>query len=474
MIQSTIQNTVKFDYPHKILNFVNGDFVEPSGHQYFEHTSPHGEFTTQIAQSQAIDLIKALQLSHNTFEDWKISNFSDRKQLALNVKSYLEKHQNEIAALEAVAQGMRFKDSLDCNVKVAISKLNHFIEEFDSQTDSHYTATGVIVVVLSWNFSTRLFVESVLPAILAGNTVIVKPSTHSAVTTQIWGQLFQVIQAPKSLVQILNGTDVAFKNLLISHPGVKAILSYSNLEHAAEIHLAVARQSRQMAKKIQINSGSKNITAVVKELTENEMNQVLQSFLVGQGQLHWNSGRLFVLEKYEKNWTEFIETKLNELRPSQSIFDDSLWTPIQKQKSKTDFNSIMSLAKKDQAKLISSQQEQNDPRYLKPFFTKDMSNCSTLQQDQVEAPAFILSTVKYPFDIAKYSNVSYYGFAAEIWTEVDKNQKLIHQVEVGNVILNHNTMSRYDLNLGVKQSMYGSADRRIFGGFYSNVKKLMS
>ena len=473
MIQGLIQNTVKFDYPNKILNFVNGDFTEPSGHQYFEHISPHGEFTTQIAQSQAIDLIKALQLSHNTFEDWKISNLEDRKQLALNIKKYLETHQNEIAALEAVAQGIRFKDSLEYNIKVAITKLGQFVDELDTGIDVNCTATGVIAVVLSWNLSTRLFVESVIPAILAGNTVIVKTSSHSAVTAHLWGQLFQSVQAPKSLVQILNGSDSAFKNLLISHPGIKAVLSYSNLDHAAEIYHTVARQSRQMAKKIQVHSGSKNITAVVKELTENEMNQALQSFLVGQGQLHWNSGRLFILEKYEKNWTEFVEAKLNELKPYQSIFDDSLWTPIQKQKSKTDFNSIINLARKDQAKLISGQQEQIDPRYLKPFFTKDMSNCSTLQQDQVEAPAFILSTVKYPFDIAKYSNVSYYGFASEIWTELDKNQKLINQIEVGNVILNHNTMSRYDLNLGVKQSIYGSTDRRIFGGFYSNVKKVI-
>lgn len=469
-----IQNIVKLDYPHKILNFVNGDFTEPIGHQFFEHISPHGEFKTQIAQSQAIDLIKALQLSHNTFEDWKVSNIDDRKQLVLNIKNYLETHQNEIAALEAVAQGMRFKDSLEYNVKVAVNRLNQLVDEFERGTISNYSATGVIVVVLSWNFSTRLFVESVLPAILAGNTVIVKTSSHSPVTTHVWGLLFQSIQAPKSIVQILNGTDLAFKNLLISHPGVKAVIAYSNLEHASEIYLAVVRQSRQMAKKIQIHSGSKNITAVVKELSENEMNQVLQSFLVGQGQLHWNSSRLFVLEKYEKNWIDFIETKLNELKPSQSIFDDSLWTPIQKQKSKTDFNSIINLARKDQAKLISGQQEQIDQHYLKPFFTKDMSNCSTLQQDQVEAPAFILSTVKYPFDIAKYSNVSYYGFAAEVWTEVDKNQKLIQQLEVGNLILNHNTMSCYDLNPGVKQSLYGNTDRRIFGDFFSNVKKVIS
>ena len=105
-------------------------------------------------------------------------------------------------------------------------------------------------------------------------------------------------------------------------------------------------------------------------------------------------------------------------------------------------------------------------------FTQDMSNCSTLQQDQVMAPLFILSAVKYPFDVAKYSNVSYFGFAAHLYGDTDKLLKVADSLDVGLICQNKWSAQVSGIPKAIKQSGFGLQDRRTFGDFFSNVKKL--
>lgn len=457
-----------------ILNFIDGEFVKPAQPASFTQERPFNDKTILVANSSALDLVKAIQGSHTAFNTWKESTIEDRVVLVDKILHYLQDHKNQFAEQEAWDQGLNLAFSLSVNIDVAIAKLKNLKIELHKGIPEGYGVlpVGVVGVVLSWNLSTRLFVEKVLPAILAGNSVIVKISSYSPVTAKLWGELFQSVGMTAGLVQMLHSQDAGFKKLFITHPGIKALLVTGTLENTSEIIKTVAQMTTQQFKKIQIHSGSKNTAAALNEPVEKEMNEILNSFLFGQGQLAWNSSRLFILEKHEQQWTEFVAHKLHDLKPSTDIHDWSPWTPLMKMKSVDQFASLVQQAKIDQAKIISADGALPSNKYVKPFFTKDMSNCSVLQQDQVLGPAFILSTVKYAFDIPKYSNVSYYGHSATVWTEAGKNQKTIQQLDVGLVSLNRWSIYQDSAVEGVKQSSFGNMNSQIFGDFYCNVKKL--
>lgn len=457
-----------------ILNFIDGDFAKPVQNASFVQERPFNDKSVQVGNSSALDLVKAIQGSHTAFNTWKDSSLEDRIQLVDKISQYLETHKNQFAENEAWDQGLNLQFSLKANIEVALEKLKDQRAQLQKGIPEGYgfLPVGVVGVVLSWNLSTRVFAEKVLPAILAGNAVIVKASSYSPVTVKLWGELFRTVGLTSGLVQMLHSQDVAFKKLFITHPGVKALLVTGTLENTSEIIKTVAQMTTQQFKKLQIHSGSKNTAAALNEPNETEMNEILNSFLQGQGQLAWNSSRLFILDKHEQQWTDFVAHKLQNLKPSESIHDHSPWTPLMKMKSVDQFASLMMQAKTDQAKILSADGGVPSNKYVKPFFTKDMSNCSVLQQDQVHGPAFILSTVKYGFDIPKYSNVSYYGHSASVWTEAGKNQKVIQALDVGLVSTNQWSIYSPGVVEGVKQSSFGNMSSQIFGDFYSNVKKL--
>lgn len=436
----------------------------------------NGEDLHQFSSADMIQAVTAIQQSQKFFSEYRQSQLDERIQLLQKIKSYIEQHKLKFARLEAQDQGLHFEFVLKYSIESAVASLNEVLLDLASTNMAgaqKYSSVGVISLITSWNLSFRIIAERLFPAIAAGNTVVVKVSSMSPVTAAIWAEIIQACDLPAGLVQILLSNDLEVKKVLVTHPGVKAVSFVGQLAHASEVMKWVVSVSSQQFKKVQIASGTKNTAAAITEPTDEIFQPIMNSFLQGQGQLAWNSARLFMLEKNEKLWQERIKDFLQLLKPAEGIEDASPWTPVLKEESYKTFAEINALAVADQARLLRCDfqlSEKQKKCFLPVTFTQDMSNCSTLQQDQVMSPLFILSTVKYPFDIQKYSNVSYFGFAAHLWGEPEKLVKIADTLEVGRIFRNKWSVQSFGPSCSVKQSGFGLQDYRTFGVFFSNVK----
>lgn len=461
----------------KIDQYIQGDFVSSSS--TFTKLNPFtNEVLATVSNASPMDLVKALQAAQKAGADWKATSLTDRLHWLQKIKSAYINHKESIVNSESLDQGLSAIFTEKSNYRVGFKIIDRYIEELSHHIESaplniQYSAVGVVGVLLSWNLANRLFIERALAAVLAGNTVIVKCSSMAPSTAVIWTKILSEIQFPAGVIQFVHGQDQSFKDLLITHPSIKALSVTSSLKNGSDILKKVSTVSHNQFKKIQISTGGKNPAIVLSEPTAELASEVFDSFMFGQGQLAWNSSRLFILEKHAVMWNDLLQNYLDQLSPLMDIQQNSAWSPVLKQTSKDHFHQIKQLAKADQAKLIFSKKNQTLPvNFLTPTFTKDMSNCSTLQQDQVLAPLFIISEVKYPFDIPKYSNVSYYGMAASLWSDPQKANKVIEGLDVGQVSLNRWFIDSEVQLKAVKQSSFGQQDYRIFGDFFSNAKTL--
>lgn len=423
-----------------------------------------------------IDLVKTIQAANKAFADWKSSSLEDRLQVLEKITAQYVLKKDEIILSEALDQGLSLSFTTRANYEMGLQLLNSFKQEIIQQRDQSdpkkiFFANGVVAVILSWNLSNRLFIQKAISALMAGNTVIVKVSTEAIATAVKWKEILQLAGITEGLIQFVVSDAADFKKLLVSHPGIKAVSVTGSLATSAAILKIQSETAEQQFKKVQINSGTKNTCAVLDAPTEDLVNQVLETFLVGQGQLAWNSSRLFILEKFQKEWTEALQNKLNTLKPATSVDDSSLWGPIVKMANIDKYGYYQKQAVDDQAKLIRTTAEAK-LGFAAPFFTYDMSNCSELQQDQLNLPVFVLSAVKYGFDIPKYSNVSYYGHSANIFSQNAPSEKIVNQLDVGLVSLNKWSIYQMISFKAVKQSAFGVQDSQIFGEFNSNVKIL--
>lgn len=460
----------------KIDNFINGEH-RPAASTFNKLNPFTNEVLYSVANSSVIDLVQAIQCGQKAFADWKQSTLLERINYLEKFKSEYISLKTEIIISESYDQGLPISFTENANFNMGLYLINNLLTELkqkiDTQSESIYSATGLTAVILSWNLSNRIFIERVLSAIMAGNTVIVKCSSMSASTANVWANICKKINLPVGVIQCIHTHEQSVKDLLVTHPGIKAVSFVGTLKNSSDVLKKISSVSLNQFKKIQIASGSKNPAIVLAEPSDQIAEDVFDSFSIGQGQLVWNSARLFITEKNASAWSELLINYLQKQKKLEDPEQNHSWTPILKKGSIQTFTELKKIAADDQAKLIFANQIQSVPEnYLVPTFTKDMSNCSALQQDQVMAPLFIMSEVKYSFDIPKYSNVSYYGHGASVWSEVAKVEKLINNLDVGQISLNQWLVFSKFQNKAVKQSAFGIQDYRIFGDFFSNAKSL--
>lgn len=461
-----------------IHSFINGQFSKNQSQAIVKKNPYNAEPQHDFFSADLLQAVTAIQQGQKFFTEYKQSSIENRIEILNKIKSYINTQQIKFARLEAQDQGLHLDFILKNSIHSALNCLDQVLSDLQKpQADSQkkYFPVGLISIITSWNLAFRLIAERLFPAIAAGNTVVLKVSSMSPVTAQIWSEIIQACELPPGLIQILLSHDPEVKKVLVTHPGVRAVSFVGQLANASEVMKWVASVSTQQFKKIQIASGAKNTAAAITEPTDDIFEPVMNSFLQGQGQLAWNSARLFMLEKNESLWHERIKSYLHELKPAESVEDKSPWTPVLKEESYRAFAEINTLAVADQARLIRGSYALNEKQkncFLPITFTQDMSNCSTLQQDQLMSPLFILSTVKYPFDIQKYSNVSYFGLAAHLWGSEDKLGKIAEALDVGHICRNSWSVQVQGAIKAVKQSGFGLQDYRTFGDFFSNVKNL--
>lgn len=458
----------------QIHSFIDNSFYQ-SESKFIKYNPYTLEKLHEVSNCDLVGLITAIQSSNKAFQLWKHSSRADRLSLVEKIQAQITTKQDEYAKLEALDQGLPLVFVKKNSIDLLLKNIQEIKTQGSQTQNFQYSPVGVIVIVASWNLSLRVILDRLIPALIAGNSVIIKVSSASPVTAAILTEIILAVDAPKGLINIITTDDKEVKKTLICHPGVKAISFTGSSENSTEILPLITQASLQNLKKFQISSGSKNSAVVIGEPHDDSFVSIMSSFLAGQGQLAWSSSRLFILEKYEQQWEEKIKNYLELLRPSEGVEDDSLWTPCIKKNSFAKFDEIKHLAYEDKAKLLQSSFVLTDfqkKSFLPTIFTKDMSRCSTLQQDQVHAPFYILSTVKYPFDVPKYSNVSYFGFAAHLWGDAEKLAKIASELDVGLVTYNKSSVEVSGAFAAVKQSGYGLQDFQSFGAFFSNVKKI--
>ncbi len=485
-------------FQNEIYSFINNQFAQPdvstvldkplrqidvmSAYSHINEKPLYGltQKNVQVHLTQPIQLIQAIQSSAKAWTDWKNSLLSQRIELIENIMSFIELNQFHFALAEAFDEALTSDFVLKANVAVALKKLTTIKNELQQASDTHLSldqSIGVFGVILPNQFVLRLFVDHVVRPLCAGNAVVVKLSTGSPQVGFLLSQMIKKLNLPEGLLQILYNNTSSFNQLFVSHPGMKALTFVGSMSESIAVIKYLTPHLSNQFKKIQIHSSAKNSAIVIGEISELQMEDVFESFVYGQGQLHWNNSKLFILESELQKWSHFLNEKLaQQTEMATNPYSKSWWTPLRAENEVFKHDEIRLIAQSDHAKLIQKQTTMNNrsSHFVNAFFTQDMSKCSTLQQEPIYSPAYVLFSLKYSFDIPKIHNVSYLGFSTDIWGAEDKVKKIRSQLDSG--LISYQKWSIYDENvqIGLKQSFWGNPDCRLSGSYYSHHKTIIN
>lgn len=451
----------------KFLNFCGDGFVEASSKKLLKVSKAwQPDQTYAVAHSEAMDVVHALQLAKKAqvlFEKWSPEK---RAESLLSVAWGLEHRADIWAELEAECSGLPYAFVKEHSILAAARMFRRQAALLQSGSGSfaeQYSPIGLVSIVTPWTLGTRVVAESLAPALAAGNGAVIKVSSLNPATVKILGELLAESGLPAGLVNILLGTGLEVGQLLISHPSFRSVSFAGSLKKG----FSAAQNCIQLGKVFHIENSSKNSLVLLDGWQNMELETVLESALWGMGQTGWNTNRIFILESQAEEFREKLINWLSRQSLATQAKDPSWWTPLrQGEVSQKRMLELVHGLKAEHGHIAGVADERA------PAFVFDLPNCSIFQQDNMNLPVFVVNSVKYIHEVAKWIGNGDTGYKAVLRGAPEKCLRLAEKLPVGSVEVNSWLSPEADFHYGIKGSFLGTRGRDFISPRFSYVKNV--
>ena len=227
-----IKEKNNINYPSKI--FVNGKYQDSISGKQFENISPiNGNVINKISFAQKEDVDLAVQSARNIFEkgSWSKADPSFRKKTLLKFADLLEKHQLELALLDTIDVGKTINDTYNADIPASVDNIRWYAEIIDkiyddiAPTSQNFIGMitkepiGVVGAIVPWNYPLWMAVWKLAPALITGNSVILKPAEQSPMSAIRIGQLLSEAGLPDGVFNVLPGDGPITGKAMCLHNG---------------------------------------------------------------------------------------------------------------------------------------------------------------------------------------------------------------------------------------------------------------
>lgn len=417
----------------KLYNFINGKFVAPNSNQYLEIFEPAtGQTYAQVADSNSADIENAYESAQNAFGNWSSLSVKERADYLNKIAEGLESRLDEFAEYESRDTGKPISLAKSVDIPRAVSNFRFFAEygqefnfEFElNNNQSHNkiirSALGVIGCISPWNLPLYLFSWKIAPALIAGNTVVAKPSEITPFTAFKLGEICQDAGLPPGVLNIIHGQGSIAGDALVNHSKIKAI-SFTGGTTTGKL---IAKKTASSFKKLSLEMGGKNPSIIFSDCDfDKMMKTVVRSSFSNQGQICLCSSRILVEESiYEKFKTNFIQ-RVSDLRMGDP---SEIETQFGALSSKGHFDKVIDyieIAKQEGGKiLVGGNAKKLNGRcgngwFIEPTIIEGLNNSCRTNQEEIFGPLVTLQSFKSEKDAIQLANETEYGLSATIWTE---------------------------------------------------------
>src|ERR671939_79040 len=253
-------------------NFIGGEWVDAASGDTFESVSPAtGETLGVFPRSTAEDVDRAVEAAKTAFEDWRLVPAPKRGEILFRFARLLEEAKDDLTDLMTREMG-KVKAEAGGDVQEAIDMSYYMAGEgrrlFGQTTPSELRdkfnmsvrmPVGVVGAITPWNFPIAIPAWKLCPALVCGNTVVLKPAEDTPLLAQRFVDLLHEAGVPPGVVQVVQGFGEEAGDALVRHPDVPVI----TFTGSRETGVAVTKAAADNLKHVHLELGGKNAIIVM-------------------------------------------------------------------------------------------------------------------------------------------------------------------------------------------------------------------
>ncbi len=396
---------------------------------------------------------KAMDVALTTFEEWKNVPVKKRAEYLFKAAKLMKKKRFELNAVMIYEVGKTWPEA-DGDTAEAIDFLEFYAREMLRYGVDHpvvknpgekgkmvYIPLGVGVVVPPWNFALAILTGMTSAAIVAGNTVVLKPSSDSPLTGWQFLEIMEEVGLPAGVLNFVSGPGGAVGDTLVSHPKTRFISFTGSKEVGIHINEVAAKvQPGQLwLKRVVAEMGGKDSIIVDEGVNLDEAAAGVTVSAFGfQGQKCSACSRVIVHEKVYDKFVDLLAKKAESITVGDAANQANYMGPVINKGSQEKIMSYIDTAVSEGGRVVAGGVKAGEDGYfIRPTVIADVLPRATIAQEEIFGPVLAVIKAKDFNDGLAIANNTEFGLTGAVYT---KNKKRLEKAEkeffVGNLYLN--------------------------------------
>jgi aldehyde dehydrogenase (NAD+) len=442
-------------------NYINGKWVKGRG--TFQTINPaNEEIVAEIAQAEVSDVDTAVEAAKNAFNAWRLTPAPLRGEMLYKVGNILKQKKEELAQLLTRDMGKVIAEARG-DVQEAID-MAYFMGG-EGRRLLGYTApvempnkfgmavrdpSGVVGLITPWNFPIAVPSWKIFPALVAGNTIIWKPSPETPAISAAFVKVFEEAGIPPGVFNLIMapGADVA--KALVNYPDVH-VLSFTGSTATGR---AIAEAAGKLNKKLSLEMGGKNAIIVMDDANlDLVVDTSLWAAFGTTGQRCTAASRLIVQKGIAYNLKEALVERTKKLKLGNGLNPKVDVGPVINKIALERIHSMVQAGQKEARLLVGGQIASSSSDIIRlsdsksatgffyaPTLFDGVKPGSTLEAEEIFGPVLSIIEVESLEEAIEVNNRSKYGLSTSIFTQdVNRAFRAMRDIFTGLVYINHGT-----------------------------------
>jgi alpha-ketoglutaric semialdehyde dehydrogenase len=455
-------------------NLIGGQSLPARGGKTFQNINPadHADIVGKFPASGPEDVAQAVAAAKKAFATWRLFPAPKRAEILYRAGSLLQQRKEkyahdmtrEMGKVLAETRG-DVQEAIDEAFYVAGEGRRLFGKTTPSELQNKFAmsvrmSVGVIGLITPWNFPMAIPSWKLFPALVAGNTCVIKPATDTPLSVYNLVQALVDAGLPPGVINIVCGGGSSVGNALVEHPDVRAI----SFTGSSEVGSHVAQRAAANFKQVSLEMGGKNAQIVLDDANlELALDGALWGAFGTTGQRCTATSRILLQKGIAKRFTDEFVSRARSLKIGNGL-DESVQVGPQVNKGQIETSQkYVDIATREGAKLLCGGHALTEGDYSKGTFFEptvmgSVTPCMRIAREEVFGPVVSLiefETFEQGIEIA---NSIDYGLSSALYTkDLNKAFAAVRDLEAGITYINAPTIGA-EVHLpfgGVKQTGNG-------------------
>jgi betaine-aldehyde dehydrogenase len=434
--------------------YINGRWVESRSGEVKNIINPFNqEVIETVPRADLADVREAILAAREAFDrgEWRKTTAFERGNLLFQVAEKIREYKEELAEIETLNTGKTLIESLaDMDGIAGVFQYYAGLADKDAgqMIDSPIPNSisravrepvGVCGQITPWNYPLLQASWKLAPALAAGNTVVIKPSEITPLTTIRIAEIFEEVGFPAGVVNVVLGQGSTVGNEIAQNPLVDLVSFTGGGVAGRQIMKAAAENF----KKISLELGGKNPNVVFADADfETAVDYALNAVFFHAGQVCSAGARLLVEESIHDDFVKAVIERTRRIRLGNGMDESTEMGPVISAEHLASVERYIQMGIEEGAKLAIGGRRPKAPALQNGFFIEPtiFLNCHTemrIVQEESFGPVMTIESFQGEENAIRLANDSKYGLAGAVWTQdMNRAERVAREMRMGTVWIN--------------------------------------